>query len=97
MTTRDEIVAATSGVGFGTLFHAGECTTTIGVRGGRTDSIEQWRANGAVKTWKTRPADFSLPIKHGMRDYAYIDQHNADLFHRAEDCTPTVTDNRKGA
>ena len=96
MTTRDEIMSTTSGVGFGTLFYAGECTITIGPRGGQTDRIEQWRANGAVKTWITRPEHFSLPIKHGMRDYAYIDQGNMALFHLASDCAPTIIDNRKG-
>ena len=32
------------------------------------------RRNGATKTWKTRPTEFRIPIKHGMYDYGYITQ-----------------------
>ena len=35
------------------------------------------RINGKVKTWKTRPGDFKLPVKHGLRDCFYITQANA--------------------
>lgn len=41
---------------------------------------QRWRANGKCKTWKTRPNDFRLPIKHGLRDHGYLDQDNAYLF-----------------
>lgn len=30
------------------------------------------RVNGACKTWKTRPHDFRLPMKHGMYECFYI-------------------------
>jgi hypothetical protein len=36
------------------------------------------RVNGKCKTWKTRPAEFRLPVKHGMRDCFYIDNSNCD-------------------
>ena len=36
------------------------------------------RVNGACKTWKTRPTEFQLPVKHGLRDCFYITQDNAD-------------------
>ncbi len=32
------------------------------------------RRNGATKLWKTRPADFRIPIKAGIKSYGYIDQ-----------------------
>ena len=34
-----------------------------------------WRArrNGATKLWKTRPADFEIPVKAGLRSCARID------------------------
>lgn len=32
------------------------------------------RRNGKTKTWKTRPEDFQIPIKHGLYDYGYIDK-----------------------
>jgi len=35
------------------------------------------RVNGACKVWKTRPADFRLPMKYGLRECFYIDQDNA--------------------
>lgn len=33
------------------------------------------RVNGKIKTWKTRPNDFQLPVKHGLRDCFYINQN----------------------
>lgn len=35
------------------------------------------RVNGKCKTWKTRPDEFRLPMKHGLKDYFYIDAENA--------------------
>lgn len=36
--------------------------------------------NGQCKTWKTRPNEFCLPVKHGLRDYFYITQDNCDKW-----------------
>ena len=41
------------------------------------------RRNGATKTWKTRPAEFRIPVKAGLRSCTYIthdNMNNADLF-----------------
>lgn len=38
------------------------------------------RRNGKTKTWKTRPNEFSIPIKAGLRSCAYITQSNYTLF-----------------
>lgn len=38
------------------------------------------RVNGVCKTWKTRPAEFQLPVKHGLRDYLYVTHKNAHEF-----------------
>lgn len=35
------------------------------------------RVNGACKTWKTRPDEFRLPVKYGLRECFYIDHNNA--------------------
>lgn len=35
------------------------------------------RANGACKTWKTRPDDFRLPVKYGLKQCFYITPSNA--------------------
>ena len=39
-----------------------------------------WRRNGKTKTWKTRPNEFKIPVKHGLYSYGYITQDNAHLF-----------------
>ena len=36
------------------------------------------RVNGKCKTWKTRPTEFRLPVKYGLRQCFYIDETNAD-------------------
>lgn len=35
------------------------------------------RANGKCQTWVTRPEDFKLPVKHGLRNTFYITPANA--------------------
>jgi len=51
------------------------------------------RKNGQCKTWKTRPNDFRVPIKHGMYDHGYITQDNADEW-VTEDELWTITDGK---
>jgi len=36
------------------------------------------RVNGQCKTWKTRPEEFRLPVKYGLKQCFYIDQNNAN-------------------
>ena len=38
------------------------------------------RQNGKIMVWKTRPTEFRIPCKHGLRDYFYITQDNADAW-----------------
>ena len=42
------------------------------------------RANGSCKVWKTRPAEFRLPIKNGLYNYGYLDNDNADEWYASE-------------
>ena len=35
------------------------------------------RSTGQCKTWKTRPEEFKLPVKHGLRDHFYLDATNS--------------------
>lgn len=35
------------------------------------------RVNGKCKTWKTRPTEFRLPMKYGLKECFYIDETNA--------------------
>lgn len=36
------------------------------------------RANGKCKTWKTRPDEFRLPVKYGLKQCFYITEDNAN-------------------
>jgi len=62
------------------------CTNVFGSRGGVKTNRVIARPNGRCQTWKTRPNDFRLPVKHGMYEYGEITQDNADCFHLASDC-----------
>ena len=68
------------------LFHFGNCSRTIGKRGGITINIEQWKRNGNTQTWKTRPDNFRVPIKMGLYNYGSIENWNAEHFHTWENC-----------
>lgn len=55
--------------------HADDCaqTVTYGPRGGATyPRTESWRRNGATQTWKTRPGEFRIPVKYGIRTYGQL-------------------------
>ena len=73
-------------LGYGQELHYGPCTRKIGPRGGVTETIERWRVSGRCKTWKTRPDEFEVPIKHGLRTSTYLTHRNADQFHLEADC-----------
>lgn len=48
--------------------------------------IFAWRRNGATQTWKTRPGEFRIPVKYGLRSYGQIHEYDADRFHLASEC-----------
>lgn len=48
--------------------------------------IYQWRRNGATLTWKTRPDEFRIPVKYGLRSYGQITDKDACRFHAEQDC-----------
>lgn len=50
-------------------------------------SPERWRVNGKVKTWKTRPSHFQVPIKYGLWSYDYLTHENSDNLCLTEDLT----------
>jgi hypothetical protein len=39
-----------------------------------------FRRNGKTKLWKTRPHDFQIPVKRGLKEYGYITQDNYMSF-----------------
>ena len=42
------------------------------------------RRTGKTKTWKTRPDEFSVPVKYGMYASFYITQENANEWSEAK-------------
>lgn len=66
----------------------GPCTRTTGPRGGITESIVRVRRNGATQTWVTRPTEWRLPVKHGIRARGQfsIYHHDAANYHPASRC-----------
>ena len=79
MITRDQALTAQH-------FHYGDCQKIVGPRGGVQFKVERWRRNGRTQTWKTRPDDFRIPVKFGVKDYGQITSAYADRFHVASDC-----------
>ncbi len=67
MTTRAEAIDARHGK----IFHHVSANNADG-------SPLRCRANGKCKTWKRSPDRFRLPVKHGLYNYFYIDETNAD-------------------
>ena len=67
-------------------FHVGECTRKVGPRGGATEHTEVWRRNGKTQTWKTRPGEFRVPVKHGLYAYGEIRETDAERVHVAGEC-----------
>lgn len=48
--------------------------------------IYEWCRNGRTQTWRTRPDNFRIPVKYGLRSYGQITESEAHLFHRADQC-----------
>ncbi len=46
----------------------------------------EWRPNGRIQLWKTRPTQFRLPIKYGLRGTAQMRDSNVGDFHYASEC-----------
>lgn len=49
-------------------------------------TCERWRVNGAPKVWVTRSLEVKVPVKHGLRDYSYVTEHELEVVHLAEEC-----------
>lgn len=66
----------------------GMCHANLGPRGGVTIHVVRVRRNGATQTWKTRPMEWRMPVKYGMRsrDQFSITQTDAVNYHPAERC-----------
>lgn len=85
MITKTQALA----LGYGDVVHftgRHDCSRTTGPRGGMTERITRAKVTGAVQTWKTRPAEFRVPVKAGMRDYGAIHHYDAGNWHLAAEC-----------
>lgn len=93
LTKAQAIRAAERGL---TIHYTGQhsCSRVVGPRGGVKDTITAVRPSGQCKTWKTRPADFRLPVKYGMYESNAITQDNAADWHLDEDCPVYVVPTR---
>lgn len=58
-------------------------------------SPQRWRVNGQCKTWKTRPAEFQVPLKHGLRTYDYLTHAVGEKLCLTEDEALEDTELRK--
>jgi hypothetical protein len=63
-------------------FHYGTCTVK---------RVERWRRNGKTQVWKTRPDEWRIPVKYGLRNYNNIWHNSKSIYdwHAAEDCPLT--------
>lgn len=64
------------------------CVPVFGPKGADKTKIIRVRRNGSTQTWKTRPDEWRLPVKYGMRarDQFSITHREAHSYHTAEDC-----------
>ena len=67
-------------------FHYGTCTKHVGKRGAIKRDIITYRRNGQTKTWKRNSSRFQVPVKHGLYDYGYVTDENADMWHTLDNC-----------
>ena len=42
-------------------------------------TAQRYRVTGKVKTWKTRPNEFKVPVKRGLYEHGYITPENMHL------------------
>jgi|ERR1700676_652625 len=82
MITKEQAMA----LRHGQELHFGVCKSTTGPRGGVKVTQTRVRVSGMCQTWKTRPEDFRVPVKHGMYDNGEIVPSNAAQFHLMSDC-----------
>ena len=41
---------------------------------------QRWKVNGKVKLWKRNSDRVQVPIKHGLRTYAYVNEYTLHLL-----------------
>jgi len=43
----------------------------------------RWKVNGKPKTWMTKPQCVKVPVKHGLRDYDYLEEDSLECVNLA--------------
>ena len=71
------------------MLHWGTCKRYHGLRGGLTFTPIVFRRTGKTKTWVTRPDNFRVPVKRGLRNSWEITHDNGHEFHTIQSCKPT--------
>lgn len=54
--------------------------TSIRVEEVPLEKPRNWKVNGQVQTWVTRPNDFRVPLKHGLYSHGELTHENCHLF-----------------
>ncbi len=62
------------------------CARIIGPRGSETIQLVKVRVSGKCQTWKTRPDEFRLPVKHGLCENGAVTHLNGKDFHLTDEC-----------
>lgn len=71
---------------YGDIVHEDECVLNVGKRGGVKTRITEWRMQCAAKTWKTRPDEVLLSVKHGMYEFHRFTERDLAHLHTPENC-----------
>lgn len=66
----------------------GGCWRKTGPKGGVKQQTIEVRRNGGVQTWKTRPDEFRMPVKYGIRarDQFSVTHNDAWQYHTPDKC-----------
>lgn len=92
MITKEQAIQLGNGE-INELIHEDGCKRFVGPKGGKKEFIYRWRVNGKCHVWKTRPKEFALPIKFGLKEYGQINEFNCHKFHLASHCPLNKEDN----
>lgn len=75
---------------YGTVLHENGCKRIVGPRNGITTTVHQWRVSGQPVTYRTRPDNWYVPIKFGLRQSSKISVLTQNILHLADEC-PLLT------
>lgn len=60
----------------------------------KNGECQLWRRNGSTQTWKTRPTEYRIPVKNGLKNFGYITHTTEAHLERA--CTVVPVRNLTG-